>query len=132
MEESKDARWFSKKAADEKKANKQYGKVRKWQIAPKTFEQTELNAEELSMATHAAKLGRSRAAMESAAGLGVETGAKSINTRSSIPKFANSPSGGNFSERRWRSPTQARSSIGNESNRSETKSPFTARSGRGS
>lgn len=87
MEESKDIKWFSRKAADENKANTQYGKVRKWEVAPRTFEQTDLNAEELSMATNAAKLGRSRAAMDSAAALGVETGAKSINTRSSIPKF---------------------------------------------
>ena len=102
------------------------------------------------MAQKMEKLGKSRASMpkSSTDGLGVEVGSKSINagtrgaiSRSSMPKFANSPSGGTFSERRWKSPTVARDSINNESElyragsmspRDEPKSPFTVRSGQGS
>ena len=47
MEESKDAQWFQKKTDDEAKRNKQFDRLRKWQVAPKTFDQTELKAEEL-------------------------------------------------------------------------------------
>ena len=62
-------------------------------------------------------------------------------SRSSIQQFNNSPSGEGLSERRWKSPTQqsmhesdayrrgASMSPGGEE---DSKSPFTARSGRGS
>ena len=89
MEESKDAQWFKQKQRDmEKHSGKQYGNMRKWQVAPKTF-----------------------AAIEKANSIETKGSQASSNalhqpaemSRTSIPKFANSPSGG-LSERRWRSP----------------------------
>lgn len=41
MQESKDAQWFKKKQRDEEKINKMYNKVRKWEVAPETFTNTE-------------------------------------------------------------------------------------------
>ena len=41
MQESKDAQWFKKKQRDQERVNKEYNSVRKWQVAPKTFEATE-------------------------------------------------------------------------------------------
>lgn len=56
MEESKNARWFNKKQKDEERINKQYGHVRKWEVAPKTFAGTHLDAKTLNAAKAAEKL----------------------------------------------------------------------------
>ena len=50
MEESKNAKWFLQRAKDQARLNKQYGHVRKWEVAPKTFEQTQLDAETINAA----------------------------------------------------------------------------------
>ena len=52
MQESNDVNWFQKKVKDAKKAEpgtkgEAYSKMKKWQVAPKTFAETTLDADEL-------------------------------------------------------------------------------------
>ena len=56
MEESKNARWFNQKQKDQQRINKQYAHVRKWEVAPKTFAETQLDAKTLNAAKAAAKM----------------------------------------------------------------------------
>ena len=137
MQESKDASFFTKMARDEQKINKGYKNVRKWEIAPKTFAATELSQEEFTQAQESARQAKSNAKRNRASdsgdhrnfnSLSPKSGPRGDILRASIPKFANSPSGANFSERKWNDPnspskhhfggSQAGDSL-------EPKSPFT-------
>lgn len=41
MQEPKDKNWFLRKLKEEQEQNKQFPSVRKWQVAPQTFEETQ-------------------------------------------------------------------------------------------
>ena len=116
--------------------------MRKWEVAPKTFAETQLDAKTMNAAKAAARM-KSKTGINSATD---QSGQKSVNdaraggegmSRGSIPQFHNSPSGGGLSERRWQSPSGQgsqgyRHGASMSPGEDESKNPFTARSGRGS
>ena len=73
--------------------------MRKWEVAPKTFQETELDPALLN----AAKMASMKKSGQNSQADGLKSAA---DVRGSIPQFQNSPSGGGLSERRWKSPTQ--------------------------
>ena len=106
---------------EEIKRNIKYGLVQQWQVAPKTFEDTDLKAHELHLHQKLNKKNSGSVTQTQGASSNAfmhQLGTKSINSidkrmlSGSMPRFANSPSGGTFSQsdRRWKSPTQVRDS----------------------
>ena len=83
-----------------------YSKMRKWQVAPKTFAGTEVNPEELRAAKYGQKsVTKSRRASQSGGYMSGGDQNNAAGNMTSISKFGNSPSGQMLSERRWNSPT---------------------------
>ena len=48
MTESKDHKWFQQKVNEEMRVNAKYGVLRKWDINPNTFANTQLTAQDLA------------------------------------------------------------------------------------
>jgi len=106
----------------------QYSKVRKWQVAPQTFAATAISIEDLK-GSRDHSLMKSRASRASMQSVG-----KQKESKSSINKFDNSPSGKVLSEDRFKAGPQSRriKTVGGSLSptKDEAKSPFTSKSGR--
>ena len=109
MQESNDVNWFQKKVKDAQAAQpgtkgEAYNKMKKWQVAPKTFAETNLDANELNELNGKPRRGQGSKPSFTQGGSSVAVGEAATDQKSSVPKFAASPSAGNMSERKWKSP----------------------------
>ena len=94
MQESKDDYFFKQKKKEMEKLA-EYGLIKKWNVDPTTIQ----NFKSLKKVKK------------------FERSIDSIDSGGSLPKFANSPSNGGLSERRWKSP--ALNSVGNINQKSQ-------------